>query len=261
MWNRLAISVRVYEAGLSGSPAMHVGVGAFVVAATAITVGAVVQGSVGFGLNLLAAPIVAIVVPKALPATLVLVAFPLAVTLLVREHPHLHRSALPWMVCGAVPGTVLGLLIVGHVSGVDLAIVVGTITLVGVTLSVVSPPISVNAATSLAAGFASNVFGTASSVGGPPVALLFQHHPGPEARSTLSGFFASSALMSIAGYLITGNITLDQARFAAELIPFMVGGFLVSRDLRGRVDRGWLRTAVLALSAAAGLVAILRAVL
>ena len=73
-------------------------------------------------MNLLAAPFVAIVVPKALPARLVLVALPLAVTLLIREHPHLHRSALPWMVGGALPGTTLGLLIVGHVMSVDLGI-------------------------------------------------------------------------------------------------------------------------------------------
>ena len=240
---------------------MHVGVGAFVVAAAAVSVGALVQGSVGFGLNLLGAPFVAIVVPKALPATLVLVAFPLAVTLLAREHPHVHRGALPWMLCGAVPGTTLGLSIVGRVSGDDLAVVVGAITLVGVALSVASPPVAVNAVTSFVAGFTSNVFGTASSVGGPPVALLFQHHPGPATRSTLSGFFASSALLSIVGYLLTGNLTLDQVRFAAELIPFMVGGFWASRHLHGRIDRGWLRPTVLALSAAAGLVAILRAVL
>ncbi len=240
---------------------MHVGVGAFVVAATAVSVGAMVQGSIGFGLNLLSAPFVAIVVPRALPATLVLVAFPLAVTLLVREHPHVHRRALPWLVLGAVPGTAAGLLIVGHVSSVDLAIVVGGITLLGVALSIVSPPVAVTPVTAFVAGLASNVFGTASSVGGPPVALLFQHHPGPAARSTLSAFFASSALLSLVGYVLTGNITVDQLRFAAELLPFMVGGFWISRHLRGQIDRGWLRPTVLALSAAAGTVAILRAVL
>jgi len=240
---------------------VHVGVGAFVVAATAVSVGAVVQGSIGFGLNLLSAPFVAIVVPRALPATLVLIAFPLAVTLLVREHPHVHRRALPWLVLGAVPGTTAGLLIVGHVSSVDLAIVVGTITLLGVALSVVSPPVAVTPVTAFVAGLASNVFGTASSVGGPPVALLFQHHPGPAARATLSAFFASSALLSLVGYVLTGNITVDQLRFAAELLPFMVGGFWVSHLLRGQIDRGWLRPTVLALSAAAGTVAILRAVL
>ena len=50
-------------------------------------------------------------------------------------------------------------------------------------------------------------------------------------------------------------------RFALELISFMVGGFWINSRVHGRIDRGWLRPAVLALSAVAGLVAILRAAL
>jgi uncharacterized protein len=240
---------------------VHVGIGAFVVAATAVSVGSVVQGAVGFGVNLLAAPFVALVIPEALPATLVLVAFPLAVSTVAREHHAVEWRALRWMVLGAVPGTLLGLAIVGQVDASELAVVVGTVTLVGVVLSVLSPPIPVTPGSSLAAGFFSNVFGTASSVGGPPVALLFQHRQGPVARSTLGGFFATSAVMSLVGYVAIGTITGDQALFAATLAPFMVGGLWASRHLHPFVDSGWLRPMVLMLSAIAGTAAILRAVL
>jgi uncharacterized membrane protein YfcA len=240
---------------------MHVGIAAFVVAASAVSVGSVMQGSVGFGLNVLAAPIVAIVVPEALPATLVFVALPLAVAVLLREHRGADRAALPWMLAGAIPGTALGLLIIGQVSSSQLAVVVGSITLIGVSLSLLSPRVPVTPATSLTAGFASNVFGTASSVGGPPVALLFQHHPGPAVRPTLSAFFATSAVLSLVGYSLTGTVSVDQLLFALTLIPFMVGGLWASRHLHPFVDQGWLRPAVLALSAIAGLVAILRVVL
>jgi hypothetical protein len=81
---------------------MHVSLLAYCVAATAVLVGSVVQGSTGMGLNMIAAPFVAIVVPDALPATLVLVALPLAVSTLVREHYALDRQALPWLLLGAV---------------------------------------------------------------------------------------------------------------------------------------------------------------
>jgi uncharacterized membrane protein YfcA len=239
---------------------VHVTLAAFLVAASAVSVGSVVRGSVGFGLNLLAAPFIAIVIPAALPATLVLVAFPLAISTVVREHHAVEGQALRWMFLGAVPGTVLGLLIIGHVDDAELAIVVGSITLTGVVLSVVSPPLPINRFTSLIAGFASNVFGTASSVGGPPVALLFQHRHGPVTRSTLGGFFSTSAFLSIIGYLATGKITLDQVLFALVLAPFMVGGLWASRHLHAFVDSGWLSPTLLTLSAAAGSVAILRAV-
>jgi uncharacterized membrane protein YfcA len=240
---------------------VHVTVGAFLVAATAVSIGSVVQGSVGFGLNLVAAPFVAIVVPAAIPATLVLVALPLALGTFRREHEAVERGALSWMLLAAVPGTLVGLVIVGRVDAADLGILVGGVTIAGVVLSAVSPRIVITPATALAAGFASTVFGTASSVGGPPVALLFQHHEGPAARSTLSAFFAATAVLALLGYVATGHITLDQLLLAVTLLPFMVGGLWTSRHLHGLVDAGWLRPAVLALSALAGAVAILHAAL
>lgn len=237
---------------------MHITVLDYIVAAAAVLVGSVVQGSIGVGLNMVAAPFVALVVPEALPATLVLVAVPIAITTLVREHHALDRRALAWMLTGAVPGTALGLVIIGVTDTTALAAIVGVTVLGGVVLSVVSPPVPTNRGTSLAAGFTSNLFGTASAVGGPPVALLFQHRSGPTARSTLGAFFATSATLSIVGYLATGELSIDQVLFALALAPCMVAGLWTSRHLHVHVDGGWLRPAVLTISAIAGLTAIIR---
>jgi uncharacterized protein len=239
---------------------VHVGALDFAVSATAVLIGSVVQGSIGFGVNLLAAPFVAIVVPEALPATMTLVALPIAVTTVRREHHALDRLALPWMLAGALPGTVLGLLIVREVSGESLALVVGSVTLIGVALSTVAPPLPHRADAALGAGFLSNIFGTASSVGGPPVALLFQHREGPTARATLGAFFTASACMSLVAYVIAERINGDQVLFALALAPFMIVGLWTSRHLHPFVDAGWLRPAVLTLSAIAGIAAITRGV-
>ncbi|MEX0665653.1 MAG: sulfite exporter TauE/SafE family protein [Acidimicrobiia bacterium] len=239
---------------------MNVSVLEYSVAAAAVLIGSVVQGSLGVGLNMISAPFVAIVVPEALPATLVLVALPIAVTTLRREHHALDRVALPWLLAGALPGTGLGLIIVGVADANALAIIVGTTCLTGVLLSVASPPVPTNRATALIAGFTSNLFGTASAVGGPPVALLFQHRAGPIARSTLGAFFLTSASLSIVGYVAAGEITGDQVLFALALVPFMVVGLWASRHLHVHVDGGWLRPAMLALSAIAGTAAIIRGV-
>jgi uncharacterized membrane protein YfcA len=240
---------------------VHVGALELGVGLVVVLVGSVVQGSIGFGLNLLSAPFIALVIPEALPATLVLVALPASITTVVREHRHLELGTLRWMLLGAVPGTIVGLVIVGHVDGNELAALVGAITLTGVALSLLSRTIRVTPQTAAAAGFASNVFGTAASVGGPPVALLLQHHAGPVARPTLGAFFATSAAMSLVGYPIAGVIGVDHVLFALELAPAMVVGLWASRHLHGFVDGGWLRPAVLVLSAIAGAAAILRGVL
>jgi uncharacterized membrane protein YfcA len=237
---------------------VHVGALELAVGLSVVLIGAIVQGSIGFGLNLLSAPFIALVVPAALPATLVLVALPASITTLVREHRHLELGTLRWMLIGAVPGTITGLLIVGNVDGSELATLVGAITLTGVALSLLTRTVKVTPSTSFAAGFASNVFGTAASVGGPPVALLLQHHAGRAARPTLGAFFATSATMSLIGYPLAGVIDLDHVLFALALAPAMVAGLWASRHLHGVVDRGWLRPAVLTLSAIAGIAAIVR---
>jgi hypothetical protein len=239
---------------------MHVDALEFAMAAAAVLFGSVVQGSIGVGLNIISAPVVAIFVPEALPATLVLVALPIALTTLRREHHALDRVALPWLLAGALPGTAIGLVIVDVASARELAIIVGSTVLTGVMLSVASPPVPTNRATSLIAGFTSNLFGTASAVGGPPVALLFQHRTGPIARATLGAFFLTSASLSIVGYVAIGTITWDQVLFALALMPLMVVGLWTSRHVHAFVDGGWLRPAMLAVSAVAGTAAIIRAV-
>ena len=229
-----------------------------VVAVVIIIFGSVVQGTIGFGLGLLAAPFIAIVIPDAIPVTLVLVAWPIGGVTALREHHALDRKALPWMLTGAVPGTAIGLVIIHLASQEALAVIVGFTTILGVLATVVTPPIPVTPVTATGAGFIGNINGTAASVGGPPVALLFQHHRGPAVRATLGAYFAISATLSVVGYGVTGAITLDRFLLAVGLLPAMLFGAWASKHFHGLVDKGWLRPSVLVLSSIAGTIAVIR---
>jgi uncharacterized membrane protein YfcA len=229
-----------------------------VVAVTVIVFGSVVQGTIGFGLGLLAAPFIAIVIPDAIPVTLVLVAWPIGGVAALREHHALDRKALPWMLAGALPGTVVGLVIIHLASQDALAVLVGFTTIFGVLATIVTPPLAINPVSATSAGFIGNVTGTAASVGGPPVALLFQHHRGPTVRATLGAYFAISATLSVVGYGVTGAITLDRFLLAVALLPAMLLGAWASKHFHGLVDKGWLRPSVLVLSSIAGAIAVIR---
>ncbi len=119
-------------------------------------------------------------------------------------------------------------------------------------LSTFSPPVPVTGPSSTAAGFVSNTFGTAVAIGGPPVALLFQHHPGPTTRATLGAFFTASVVLSIVAYALAGKLHVEQLVFALALLPALAVGMWASRHLHPFVDGGWLRPAVLVVSAIAG---------
>jgi uncharacterized membrane protein YfcA len=216
---------------------------------------------VGFGVNILAAPVMALVEPDALPAVLILAALPLATGMLVREHGHIDRDGLRWLLIGRLPGTALGALVVATLPPDDLAAVIGALVLVAVGMSVAAPPLAVTRSTALAVGALSGAMGTASSIGGPPPALLYQHHPGAVLRSTTAALFVVGTILSASALAVAGEVTVDDVVLAAVLTPAIAGGLGLSHVLAGHIDAGWLRPAVLVVAAVAGVATMLRGLL
>ena len=240
---------------------MHLSAAELAVALTAVLAGAFVQGTVGFGVNILAAPVMALVEPDALPAVLILAALPLATGMLVREHGHIDRDGLRWLLIGRLPGTALGALVVATLPADDLAAVIGALVLVAVGMSVAAPPLAVTRSTALAVGALSGAMGTASSIGGPPPALLYQHHPGAVLRSTTAALFVVGTILSASALAVAGEVTVDVVVLAAVLTPAIAGGLGLSHVLAGHIDAGWLRPAVLVVAAVAGVATMLRGLL
>jgi uncharacterized membrane protein YfcA len=105
----------------------------------------------------------------------------------------------------------------------------------------------------LVAGVVSGAGGTASAIGGPPVALLYQDAHGARVRATLGAYFAVGSLLSLAGLLLGGQFSSDALSAAALMAPFMIVGFALSGPARRLLDRGWTRPAVLALASGGAL--------
>ncbi len=225
----------------------------------AVALGAAVQGAAGFGVNLIAVPIVAIVAPRAVPGALILTSLPLSVSLVVREHRALDRRGARWIGLGLLPGTLAGTAIVAALSTDTLGAVIGGFIVAGAVLSAVHGSFRVSDRSAFVAGVLSGVSGTAAAVGGPPLALLYQHHPGPTVRATLNAVFVISTLLSVVALAAVGEMTADQAVLGAELMPAVVVGLVASRGLARRVDAGRVRPVVIGISAFAGLAALVHA--
>jgi uncharacterized protein len=240
---------------------VHLSAVELAVALTAVLAGSFVQGTVGFGVNILAAPVLALIEPAALPATLILAAFPLAAGMLVREHGAIDRDGLRWLVVGRLPGTLLGVVVVATLPADGLSAVIGALVLLAVAMSAVAPPLAVTRTSAVAVGALSGAMGTASSIGGPPAALLYQHHPGAVLRSTTAALFVLGTILSAAALAVAGEVTVDDVVLALVLTPAIAGGLLLAHLLAGRIDAGWLRPAVLVVAAAAGTATLLRGLL
>lgn len=229
-----------------------------VAAGACVGAGAAVQGLVGFGAGLLAVPIVALFAPWLVPGPMLLAVSVITLMGAGRERAEIDWPIVGWATLGRVPGTVLGSLLLAAVSGQTLGLIVAVSVLVGVGLSLVAPRIEVRPATVAVAGVASGIGAAAASIGGPPMALVLQHGEGPRVRATLSAMFVVLAPVSLTGIALAGHLDAGQLAAGLWLMAPAAFGFRLSSPLRHRIDATGLRPLVLGLSAAAGMVLLLR---
>jgi uncharacterized protein len=114
---------------------------------------------------------------------------------------------------------------------------------VGLTIRTVDVPLKPS---SLAvAGFVAGATGTATSVGGPPIALLYQRGVPQVVRATLSVFFFVGVIISLTGLAISGSLDSEPSLVALVLSPTVVIGYVAGRRTRSLVEGEAFRWAVL----------------
>jgi uncharacterized membrane protein YfcA len=231
------------------------------VAGAAVLLGAAVQGSVGLGLGLLAAPVFALLDPSLVPGTILLTTSVLPVLTSLRELEDVDWRGLGCALLGRVPGTAVGVYIVATQPPAVTALVVAVVVLGAVALSVTTWDARPTPRALLTAGVISGVSGTATSVGGPPVALLYQRASGATLRSTMGLYFLVGNITSVSALALAGQVTTRDVGRALVLLPFVFAGFALSGPLRRHVDGSRLRVAVLTLSAASAVVLLVRTLL
>jgi hypothetical protein len=178
--------------------------------------------------------------------------------MLGREGRAVRREDLKWSLSGRVLGTGAAMAVLAAVPPARLGVLFGGLVLaaVGLSASGLHPPTTPR--TLLGAGLLSGFMGTTVSIGGPPIALLYQGESGPRVRATLSAFFLVGTVLSLAGLHVVGRFGPTELWLGLWLLPGIVLGFLCSRRLTAWVDRGPLRVIILGVSAAAGLAVVIR---
>ena len=161
-----------------------------VVFVTVLTfVGATLQGAIGFGMGLLAAPLLILLDPRFVPAPILACTLVLTLLMAYRERHAIDLRGIKWAMLGRVAGTVVAGGILAIVAADTLVLLFGVFILAAVAMSVSGLRFVPTGRALVAAGVLSGVLGTVAAVGGPPLALLYQDAPGARIRSTISGFF------------------------------------------------------------------------
>lgn len=225
----------------------------FAVIASAIMAGACLQGAIGFGMGLLATPVVALIEPLFVPVVLLVLNAVLTLGIICRERIAFDISGPLWAILGRVPGTILGAVLIAHMSREVLAFTIAGAVLFGVWASLRGWSPHLTRKVLFLAGSVSGIMGTATSLGGPPMALVWQSFSAPNLRAAMSSFLLIGCLMSLTALLVVGLLNTTALVASAGLLPFMLLGFAVSGRLRRLLDVNGIRGMVLAVSALSAL--------
>ena len=221
---------------------------------------AVVQSVAGFGLALVAAPLLLLIHGPFVPGPMMAGGLVLTCLILVRDHQHIDVSGLTYALIGRLIGTVgaAGFLLVASDAMFDLAF--AALVIFGVILSAAGLEPRPNRKNALIAGSLSGLMGTISSIGGPPLALLYQNAGASRLRGTLAGFFLVGSVVSLLALALVGRFGPEEIVLSVFLAPPMVLGFWLGGPLRTRMSDRAIRPMVLGLSFVSGMTVLLRVV-
>jgi uncharacterized protein len=231
---------------------------AVVLVAFALLLGSAVQAVVGLGIGLVAAPVITLAAPQLMPGVLIVLALLLPCFTLVHDHHDIDWHGLSWSLPARVVGTAGGVWVVTHFTDSQLGLFIGSIVLLAVLVTWRAVTVPVNRTTLGVAGFVGGVTGTATSIGGPPFALLYQHRPPTQIRTTMAVYFLIGAAISLVGLTVSGDLTRHQVAVAGLLVPAVLLGALAGIPLRRRLPLHVVRPAVLLVSALSALVLLVR---
>jgi len=220
--------------------------------------GTLIQGAIGFGTNLVAAPILALINPDLVPVPVILSSLVFNVLVARRDRGELPWTAIRWPLLGLVPASIVGAAAVAVTDKRQLGLLFAVLVLIGVALSVSGLHPRPSRPALAVAGAASGFMGTTTGIGGPPMALMFQRQRGPQIRASLARFFGVGSVVSIVPLLLFGQVHWADLGRAAVLIPGGLVGFVLSKHLARRLDHGYVRHAVLAVSAISAVIVLVR---
>jgi uncharacterized membrane protein YfcA len=215
-------------------------------AAIAALVGAFIQSATGFGFALVLSPaLFAVLEPEEAVGTLLVLGPALNLLVLVEGGWHADWRRVAPMLLAALPGLVVGVLLLSALSKEALQVMVG-LAVIGAGAwqlrvrrrSGPRRPTELPPAAGWAVGFLSGTLTTSISVSGPPIVLWLEAH-GVRPAEFRASLAASFLALNLAGWVVLlvaeGSSSLD-AGVVAPLLGLVLAGHLLGAVAFRRLD-------------------------
>lgn len=234
----------------------------FFAIAAAVCLGSVVQRLSGQAFGMIASPVVALIAPQHLPATVLLLGLFVGAGALSMDLKAVSwREAKPGM-AGRLVGGVIGAAIAARLAdGGAIGVVVAVIVLIAVALSLSGLRPKIRPLSLGIAGATAGVMGTITAIGAPPMAILYAHEEATRSRAMQNLFFGWGMICSITALVGFGVVSVSDLVLAVCLVPFAALGLFASRSASHLLAGRPIRPVALTLATAAALTILARALL
>ncbi|MEU8466062.1 sulfite exporter TauE/SafE family protein [Streptomyces sp. NPDC029003] len=227
------------------------------VLALTVAVAAFVQGSSGLGFALIVAPVAGILDPGLLPVFVLASMIPLNLYVAWRERAALDLRGAGWITGARLAATPGGLALLWLIPDRSIGLFVGAATVLAAAVSLAAPAFTPGRLAYVGAGAVTGLTETATGVGGPPLALVYQHRPPAELRATVAVCFLIGEVASLVLLFATGRGHPGDLGPAFLLLPAIGAGAWLSRLVHHRLDARRMRLFVLVFALVSGLVLML----
>ena len=133
------------------------------------------------------------------------------------------------LLSGRLVGTVPAALLLASTPLESMKLLVAGVVLAGALMGVLHSGGHPTRPVLLAAGAVSGFMATAAGLGGPPVALVYQHETGLRLRGTLAAYLIIGTIVSLLALAWAGRFEREELRLSFLLIPGTVLGYFMSR--------------------------------
>jgi hypothetical protein len=212
---------------------------------TAVFAAYVIRGMSGFGAGLIAAPLLAFVLPVhvVVPTTGLLV-FVLFVFLAIRDRADVIWRELKLLAPPTVIGVVAGLILFKLLDNALLLTMLGCFLIVYATYMLAVhalglPQFRCSERWAFPLGFFGSFFDTMFGGGGGTLVVIYLHGRGlarMQFRATVATLWFIEMIARIGGYGLAGYYTIDVLLLVAALLPVMAAGTWIGERLGNRVS-------------------------
>lgn len=218
-----------------------------------VTGGTMLQTWVGIGFGLLAAPLLYLINPAFVPGPILMLGFSLSLLIVLKQQARLSWRRIMPAIIARLPGSWCGAALLVAVPQYGLSLIFGASLVLAVLVTWRSCRITTTPCSLAVGGFVSGLIGTATSIGGPPIALVYQEQNRITARNEIAAFFLIGTPISVLMLVLQNRIDPASLLLSVELLPGVLTGFWLANKLDGRIHTTSAKPALLMISTVSAL--------